>query len=183
MFSTIKRLQDSFSAASTFALVLCCLIFTSSYVQLLHDRCFDLPSTISDISLDTSLKFSRIHGSLNKKPKENARLTSFSLQTDLSPLFNLNTKQVFVYLTAEYHSVNRKDNSISNKLIFWDKIIISKDDATLNLTNLKSKYSVYDIEKSFNHKNATVRLEWNIQPWVGPLIYGSTTGLETITFI
>lgn len=47
------------------------------------------------------MKFSRRFGSVGGKPKENSKLI-FDLESDLTPLFNWNTKQVFVYLTAEY---------------------------------------------------------------------------------
>ena len=85
----------------------------------------------------------------------------------MTPLFNWNTKQIFIYLTAEYPG---KSEGSSNKVTFWDKIITNKEDANLTLTNQRGKYSVWDVEKSFRGRNATVRLEWNIQPYVGPLI-------------
>lgn len=47
------------------------------------------------------MKFSRRFGSVGGKPKENTKLI-FDIESDLTPLFNWNTKQVFVYLTAEY---------------------------------------------------------------------------------
>lgn len=47
------------------------------------------------------MKFSRRYGSPSGKPKENSKIV-FDLDADLTSLFNWNTKQVFVYLTAEY---------------------------------------------------------------------------------
>lgn len=37
----------------------------------------------------------------------------FDLNTDLTPLFNWNTKQLFLYLTAEYQTQNNKVNQVS----------------------------------------------------------------------
>lgn len=40
----------------------------------------------------------------------------FDLNTDLTPLFNWNTKQLFLYLTAEYQTQNNKVNQVSLEL-------------------------------------------------------------------
>lgn len=42
----------------------------------------------------------------------------FDLNTDLTPLFNWNTKQLFLYLTAEYQTQNNKVNQVS--LVSWN---------------------------------------------------------------
>lgn len=36
----------------------------------------------------------------------------FDLQADLNPLFNWNAKQLFVFLTAEYETVDNKLNQV-----------------------------------------------------------------------
>lgn len=36
----------------------------------------------------------------------------FDMTADLTPLFNWNTKQLFVYLTAEYETQNNKVNQV-----------------------------------------------------------------------
>ena len=104
---------------------------------------------------------------------------SFDLNTDLSDLWNWNTKQVFAYLTVEYPG---KSNGSSNKVTFWDKIIRNKKDAKLSLKGQRGKYSVWDVEKGFRGRNATVKLEWNIQPYIGPLIYGETSNVGFLEF-
>ncbi|GME76116.1 hypothetical protein B5S28_g310 [[Candida] boidinii] len=122
------------------------------------------------------LKKTRSFGGSNANPAENVRI-AFNLNTDLSPLFNWNTKQVFIYLTAEYEGKELKQKSIDekteNQVVFWDKIITDKKDAIINDERLKSKYSVWDIDHKFENKTAEIKLHYNIQPWVGPLIYGT----------
>jgi signal peptidase complex subunit 3 len=125
------------------------------------------------------VKFTRRFGSVDGKGKDNYRM-SFDLNSDLTPLFNWNTKQLFVYLTAEYDG---KRSDINNRVTFWDKIITSKDDAMLDLHNVRGAYSVYDIGKSLANKNATIRLEWNLQPYVGPLLNGETIAAQETSFI
>lgn len=95
----------------------------------------------------TTVKFTRRSGAVNGKGKENVRL-NFDLDADLSSLFNWNTKQVFVYLTAEYDG-GAKRADISNKVTFWDRIITDKSGAVLKLRNQRGAYSVYDVQKSF----------------------------------
>jgi signal peptidase complex subunit 3 len=121
---------------------------------------------------------SRKFGAVGNKEKENNKL-QFDLEADLTPLFNWNTKQVFVYLTAEYPG---KIPGSSNKVTYWDKIITSKNRANLTLYNEKSKYSVWDVEDTFRNREAVVRLEWDIQPYVGLLVSGSTTGEASVVF-
>lgn len=52
------------------------------------------------------------------------------LNTDLSPLFNWNTKQVFIYLAAEYEGKEIKQKSIDerteNQVVFWPGRRISR---------------------------------------------------------
>jgi signal peptidase complex subunit 3 len=48
----------------------------------------------------------------------------FSLDADLSSLFTWNTKQVFVYVTAEWPDVKSSTNA-TNKAVIWDQIITS----------------------------------------------------------
>ena len=41
---------------------------------------------------------------------------------------------------------------------------------------------MWDIEELFRERPATLQLEWNIQPWIGPLIYGKTGEVATFEF-
>ncbi len=42
----------------------------------------------------------------NGKKKNDLGFFNFDLETDLTPLFNWNVKQLFLYLTAEYETKN-----------------------------------------------------------------------------
>ena len=46
------------------------------------------------------------------KEKNDLGFLTFDLQADLSPLFNWNVKQLFLYLTAEYETPNNKLNQV-----------------------------------------------------------------------
>ncbi|QWU88169.1 hypothetical protein CA3LBN_002434 [Candidozyma haemuli] len=179
MFSLLSRGQAVVNQSLTASAVAAALVVFLSILQLFKDDVWSIDtSSISNIKANASLKNSFAYGAVGGKPKENSKI-QFDLDADLTSLFNWNTKQVFVYLTAEYEG---KTDKASNKVTYWDKIITSPEDAVLHLKNQRSKYSVWDVERSFRGRDATLRLEWNIQPWVGPLLYGSTTTESTFTF-
>ncbi|CAK9436224.1 uncharacterized protein LODBEIA_P07820 [Lodderomyces beijingensis] len=173
MFNLVSRVQSAGNQALTSATILVGLVILATLLQLVKDDVWNIATTsISNVEPKSSIKYSFQYGSVNRKPKENSKIT-FDLKTDLGDLFNWNTKQVFVYLTAEYPG--KSDGSL-NKVTFWDKIIKDRKDSKLDLVGQRGKYSVWDVEKGFRGRNATVKLEWNIQPHIGPLIYGETQG-------
>lgn len=179
MFSLVTRAQAVSNQALTASMIIGALIAIISISQLYIGGAWNIDTTsISNVQASASIRASRSFGSSNGKPKENSKIV-FDLDADLTPLFNWNTKQVFIYLTAEYPG---KSEGSGNKVTYWDKIITSRDDAVISIKNGRAKYSVWDVEKSFRGRNATLRLEWNVQPWVGPLLFGSTDTVSTFQF-
>lgn len=179
MFNLSARFQYTVNQALTASSILGGLVVLVTLIQLYRDNVWSINTTVIDnIKSSGSMRTSYNYGSVNRQPKENTKL-NFDLQADLTPLFNWNTKQVFVYLTAEYPG---KSPGSSNKVTYWDRIITKKEDAILKLSNVKSKYSVWDVEKSFRQRDAIVKLEWNIQPWIGPLIFGETDAATAFKF-
>lgn len=81
--------------------------------------------------------------------------TKLDLDLDLTPLFNWNTKQVFLSLTASYSSPRHVRMAIwsntqgQNDIVIWDKIVRNKEDASIHLRNLRNKYGMRDYSKSF----------------------------------
>lgn len=58
------------------------------------------------------------------KPHSKFNSTNSKKKKDLSPLFNWNTKQLFVFVLASYSSSdNEKDNAQTSQSIIWDTII------------------------------------------------------------
>ncbi|EDO18847.1 hypothetical protein Kpol_1023p16 [Vanderwaltozyma polyspora DSM 70294] len=178
MFSLSQRLQNVSNQALTFSFFIIGFIVASSWYQLYRDDAFNTPGAVQALGANLNMRTSRYYGSNQGKPKQNAKV-NFDLDVDLSSLFNWNTKQVFIYLTAEYDG-SKKPNTKS-VVTFWDKIITSKKDAVLKLSNQKSKYTVWDLEDKMEGRDLTFKLQWNIQPWVGPLVFGETIGNTTFT--
>lgn len=178
MFSLASRAQAITNNTLTAVSAISVAVAVLSILQLYFGGAWSIGTTkIKNIRAQALLKNLRSFGAEYGSAKENARL-QFDLSADLSPLFNWNTKQVFVYLTAEYDGANSAENSVT----FWDKIVTSKDDARILLRNQRSKYSVWDVEQSFRERPAKLKLEWNVQPWVGPLLYGQTETETTFNF-
>lgn len=148
----------------------------------------------------------------------------FDLDADLSSLFNWNTKQVFLYITASYPSTDNPSTNPQSSSVIWDAIIPSNlapwhpntyihpstksstsksksknkkskdigkpyppggEPGIVKLSNQKPKYQITDISGKISERtNATLTLHWNVQPWVGPLVwdnrktYGLWQGLQ-----
>lgn len=101
------------------------------------------------------------------------------LQADLTPLFNWNVKQLFLYVTAEYKTENNKFNQV----VLWDKIIRRGDYAVLNFKNMNTKYYFWDDGNGLRgNKNVTLTLSWNIIPNAGLLPSITAHGSHTFAF-
>ncbi|KAH8077504.1 signal peptidase subunit [Cristinia sonorae] len=93
---------------------------------------------------------------------------NFNITADLTPLFNWNTKQLFLYVGAEY--TNRQ--GAANDVVIWDKIIRRKEDANLTITG-RNKYVFREHSSSFKKAPpAHYTLKYNLMPYVGALTYG-----------
>ncbi|KAJ7065038.1 signal peptidase 22 kDa subunit [Mycena amicta] len=91
----------------------------------------------------------------------------FEIDSDLSPLFNWNTKQLFLYLDAEY--TNAK--GVKNAVVIWDSIVRRKEDANIQVKG-RQKYHFKDVS-GFRDASAIYTLRYNVMPWVGALTYGT----------
>ncbi|KAH3903224.1 signal peptidase complex subunit SPC3 SCDLUD_000843 [Saccharomycodes ludwigii] len=170
MFSLNQRFQTVINAAITYAIFIIFLIITLFHFQLYVENNITETVKVNNLNIIKpilNLRTSRMFGGSGKFPKENLRI-KFDLNTDLSPLFTWNTKQVFVYLTGAYNSTSTS----SSEVTFWDKIITDKKNADLDLHAVMGKYSVWDKQNGFSNKDLQLKLHWNIQPFVGNLIFG-----------
>ncbi|KAK2725130.1 hypothetical protein QYM36_001547 [Artemia franciscana] len=102
---------------------------------------------------------------------------NLDLKTDLKPLFNWNVKQLYVYLTAEYHT----KHNILNQVVLCDKIIKNRDEAKLDLKGLTVWFGDKENELRGN-ENIVLTLSWNLVPNIGFLPRYSGTGAKVINF-
>lgn len=97
--------------------------------------------------------------------------------TDLKPLFNWNTKQVFVYVSADYATARYP----SNEVVVWDRILRSPRFARVNIADGKQKYEFKEITNTFANVSARFRVQYDVHPYVGFLQHGVLAETETIT--
>ncbi|KAF8212504.1 signal peptidase 22kDa subunit [Mycena galopus ATCC 62051] len=117
------------------------------------------------------------HGKGRNYKYEHARV-DFEIDADLSPLFNWNTKQLFLYLDVEY--TNAK--GVKNAVVIWDRIVRRKEDANIHVSPKqfggRQKYAFKDAH-TFRDASATYTLRYNLMPHVGALVYGVAASTNT----
>ncbi|KAJ5104669.1 Signal peptidase 22kDa subunit [Penicillium alfredii] len=116
MHSCLNRAQSVFGFFTTVALVVSALA-ALSVVLFPTDE------------VKTAVELKNVHvvkgrpHYYSSKREEYAQLR-FDLDADLSPLFNWNTKQLFVYVYATYSSSDRADSAVpASEAVVWDAII------------------------------------------------------------
>ncbi|TPX58000.1 hypothetical protein SpCBS45565_g08094 [Spizellomyces sp. 'palustris'] len=110
-------------------------------------------------------------------PMTEVGLIQFNLDADLTSLWNWNTKQLFLYVVAEYETPSHNVNQI----VIWDDIITSKEDAIVTLRNKKAEYIASDMSHKLAGIRTNLSLHWNIVPNVG-LLMTQRAGSAPLTF-
>lgn len=90
---------------------------------------------------------------------------TFDLQANLSSLFHWNTKQLFVFITAQYAT----EKNALNQVVLWDDIIRGPHEATLNYKDARLEYSLIDQGHALRGTNATFFFSWDVTPISGVL--------------
>ncbi|KAE9448158.1 hypothetical protein C3L33_19946, partial [Rhododendron williamsianum] len=89
---------------------------------------------------------------------------TLNVSANLQSLFTWNTKQVFVFLAAEYESPKNSLNQVS----LWDAIIPSKEQAQF-LIQTKNKYRFTDQGTNLQGKEYNLTLHWHVMPKTGKM--------------
>jgi len=109
--------------------------------------------------------------------QEEIGFVKFNITADLRPLFNWNTKQLFVYLEAEYTNAQ----GVNNSVVLWDRIVRRKEDANI-VQSSRNKYKFRELSQTFKNVSPTAfSLKYNVMPYVGLLSIGEaarTIGYE-----
>ncbi|GKT40851.1 microsomal signal peptidase subunit 3 [Colletotrichum spaethianum] len=185
MYNTITRAQNTFGFFTTVAFFVAAIIALS---DLVTPRA---PSV----------------GSLKTTNKEEYAIIKFSLDADLSDLFTWNTKQVFVYVTAEWpdNSKAAAGTNATNQAVIWDQIItspsadhlanigpaamrklkksaegksIDPNRGKLRIKNQKPKYQItHPSSKIAEADKVVLKLHYNVQPWVGILTWNQNQNI------
>jgi signal peptidase complex subunit 3 len=100
-----------------------------------------------------------------QKSKGNDEVSmTLNVSANLESLFTWNTKQVFVFLAAEYESPKNSLNQVS----LWDGILPSKEHAQF-LIHTKNKYRFTDQGSNLRGKEYNLTLHWHVMPKTGKM--------------
>ncbi|WOG84346.1 hypothetical protein DCAR_0103529 [Daucus carota subsp. sativus] len=89
---------------------------------------------------------------------------TFNISANLRSLFTWNTKQVFVFLAAEYETSKNSLNQVS----LWDYIILEKEDAYFRIRST-NKYRFIDQGSNLRGKDFNLTLHWHVMPKTGKM--------------
>ncbi|KAG9443569.1 hypothetical protein H6P81_014909 [Aristolochia fimbriata] len=90
---------------------------------------------------------------------------TLNISADLQSLFTWNTKQVFVFLAAEYQTLQNSLNQVS----LWDGIIPAKENAKFWI-KIPNEYRFVDQGSNLRGKEFNLTLHWHVMPKTGKMI-------------
>lgn len=160
MYNISQRANAVFAFFTTVMFTMLSVIALTSPLLLYHA----MPTTEISAS-NVIVKLGRM-GYDYHAPVSELGFVNFNLEADLRPLFNWNTKLLFVYVVAEYETALHE----TNQIVLWDYIITSKEDAFLQLNSQSAEYLAYDLSNRLQGIQARLSLHWNMVPWVGVLM-------------
>ncbi|KAG6554531.1 hypothetical protein Mapa_003910 [Marchantia paleacea] len=98
---------------------------------------------------------------------DEAKLT-LHISADLRSVFTWNTKQLFVFVAAEYETQKNQLNQVS----LWDLIVERKEDAKIDLRR-RNKYGFVDQGSNLRGREFNLTMYWNVMPLTGGIFTGS----------
>ncbi|KAI0884483.1 signal peptidase 22 kDa subunit [Annulohypoxylon maeteangense] len=193
MYNALTRIQNVFGFFTTVAFVVAALIAASDFAA---------PRAPSATIKPTNVQVVKGRPHYYSTKKEEYAIIKFSLDADLSSLFTWNTKQLFVYVTAEWPAAATNQ---TNRAVIWDSIItspsadhlsnlgpaslkklrksaagksIDPNRGKLTLKNQKPKYQItHPTGRIASTDDVKLHVNYNVQPWVGALTWNQNTDL------
>jgi signal peptidase complex subunit 3 len=111
--------------------------------------------------------------------KSDMAMLSLNIHADVSPVFNWNVKQLFMYLVAEYSTMK----NVVNQVVLWDKIVPRTDRQVVIEQSVNPKYYFIDDGSNLlSHQNVTLVLRWNVVPNAGYLAKAQGEGSYVVKF-
>ncbi|KAL8171340.1 hypothetical protein V2J09_023144 [Rumex salicifolius] len=90
---------------------------------------------------------------------------TLNISADLQSLFTWNTKQVFVFVAAEYETAKNALNQVS----LWDGIIPSREHAKFSIRTT-NKYRFIDQGTNLRGKDFNLTMHWHVMPKTGKML-------------
>lgn len=155
MHTVSNRANAVLTFFGTVAAVLCVLV---TLTDVLHKS--DPPVTVQ---LEEVKKLSQHKG------RQDQAVLSLKLDADLRSAFSWNTKQLFVYVQAEYVTPQNKVNQV----VLWDRIVQRQQDAHLKVKSMRLKYPFIDQGNNLRGLPYNITVAWDVMPKVGRLFIRS----------
>ncbi|CBI26191.3 hypothetical protein VitviT2T_006454 [Vitis vinifera] len=89
---------------------------------------------------------------------------TLNISANLESLFTWNTKQIFVFLAAEYETPKNSLNQVS----IWDGIIPSIEQAKFRINTI-NKYRLADQGNNLRGREFNLTLHWHVMPRTGKM--------------
>ncbi|KAM0944335.1 putative signal peptidase I [Dioscorea sansibarensis] len=151
MHTSVQRLNTLVTFAAVLLAVLCGV---ASFL--------DGFNTLSVYGTVEVVKIRKFRKQLNGNEEVTMNL---NISLDLRSTFTWNTKQVFVFLAAEFET----EKNVVNQISVWDHIIPDKEHAKFQ-TQVPSKYPLTDQGSNLKGKKIELVLHWHIMPKTGKMI-------------
>ncbi|TPX45938.1 hypothetical protein SeMB42_g01961 [Synchytrium endobioticum] len=128
---------------------------------------------------DVMVKLGRIGNPYDRaSPISEEGIIDFNLDADLRSVFNWNTKQLFVYVLAEFETPANDTSAV----VVWDDIIQRREKALIRLKGQRGEYRVSDMNHKLSKDKARLSFHYNVIPHVGLLQWFQTNAANEFTF-
>jgi signal peptidase complex subunit 3 len=98
-----------------------------------------------------------------RQPNGNDEVSlTMNISADLQSLFTWNTKQVFIFVAAEYET----PKNVLNQVSLWDAIIPSKEHAVFSIP-ATNKYGFVDQGSNLRGQEFNLTMHWHVMPKTG----------------
>ncbi|CAN8068491.1 unnamed protein product [Agarophyton chilense] len=151
------RLNVFFTHLMTMIFVLVAIGSSFSYVQL----------RTSSPSVDLQMTEMRFLRQLYRERCDQAYIR-FDINADFRNMWSWNINHMYVYVVAEYESPTHSRNEV----VVWDNILSGRKDGLIAKKGQYNKYSLKDHGYGLRNAHVTLKLKYNILPYMGPLFYG-----------
>ncbi|RWS23268.1 signal peptidase complex subunit 3-like protein [Leptotrombidium deliense] len=113
------------------------------------------------------------------REKNDLGFVTFNFDADFSKVFDWNTKQLFLYLSAHYKTAS----NVNNEVVLWDHIMRRGEETKISLKNRHTKYYFWDDGNGLKgNENITLTLSMNIIPNAGILPITTCHTVHTFSF-
>jgi len=159
------------NVVGTFALTLLAIMATVVHFSVL----FHKADPQVQLKLNSIDKFRQLH-TMDGGTREQAQLT-LDVDADVRTAFTWNTKQLYVFVAAEYSTPERP----SNKVILWDEVLNSKEEGLFRLRARRSDYPLVDPYNGLKGNDVKLTFGYCVMPYNGN-IFVNTTASHVVTF-